>query len=183
MEPLIPTRICLDRLPSWTEPCQAEHAQLTAGLIEHPAIQGSEAIVPAAGTQAPNTAGLPDALKRGIEELSGVPTDGVRVHYNSSEPARLLASTFAQADDIHIPAGQERLLPHEAWHVVQQVQGCVRPTIQTKGVSPVNDDSGLEHEADTMGARAMMDRSDPATQVLEPQTNTDQNPCWTVRNK
>lgn len=183
MEPLIPTRICLDRLPSWTEPHQAEFAQLAARLIEHPAIQGPEAIVPAAVTPAPNTAGLPDALKRGIEELSGVPMDGVRVHYNSSEPDRFVTATFAQGDDIHIPAGQQRHLPHAAWHVVQQVQGCVQPTIQRKSGSPVNDDSGLEHEADSMGARAMMDRSDPATQVLEPQTNTDQNPCIAVRNK
>lgn len=50
--------------------------------------------------------------------------------------------------------GQERHLPHEAWHVVQQAQGRVKPTFQMKGMA-VNDDEGLEHEADIMGERAV----------------------------
>ena len=45
--------------------------------------------------------------------------------------------------------GQERHLPHEAWHVVQQKMGLVRPTLQAKGVG-INDDPGLEQEADRM---------------------------------
>ena len=44
-------------------------------------------------------------------------------------------------------------MPHEAWHVVQQKQGRVKPTMQAKGLS-INDDKGLEHEADMMGMRA-----------------------------
>ena len=51
-------------------------------------------------------------------------------------------------------SGQERHLPHEAWHVVQQAQGRVKPTMQLQDGVPVNDDQGLEHEADAMGARA-----------------------------
>ena len=45
-------------------------------------------------------------------------------------------------------------MPHEAWHVVQQTQGRVRPTMQMKDGVPVNDDEGLEREADVMGSRA-----------------------------
>ena len=37
--------------------------------------------------------------------------------------------------------------------MVQQKQGRVKPTLQAKGVA-INDEQGLEHEADTMGARA-----------------------------
>jgi hypothetical protein len=104
----------------------------------------------------PNNTGLPDNLKSGIESLSGISMDNVRVHYNSSQPAQLNALAYAQGTDIHVAPGQEQHLPHEAWHVVQQAQGRVKPTLQMKGgVSvSVNDDTGLEHEADVMGAKA-----------------------------
>ncbi|MEA2875394.1 MAG: hypothetical protein QOF14_590 [Hyphomicrobiales bacterium] len=100
-----------------------------------------------------NETGLPDQLKSGVEALSGVSLDDVRVHYNSSQPARMNALAYAQGNDIHVAPGQERHLPHEAWHVVQQAQGRVKPTLQMKGVA-INDDSGLEREADVMGAKA-----------------------------
>ncbi|ATQ79049.1 hypothetical protein CR152_22120 [Massilia violaceinigra] len=101
-----------------------------------------------------NNAGLPDQLKAGMESLSGMSMDHVKVHYNSAQPAQLNAHAFAQGSDIHLAPGQERHLPHEAWHVVQQAQGRVRPTMQMKAGVPVNDDASLESEADVMGARA-----------------------------
>ena len=100
-----------------------------------------------------NSTGLPDALKSGIENLSGMSMDHVRVHRNSAKPAQLQAHAYAQGSDIHLGPGQERHLPHEAWHVVQQAQGRVKPTMQMKGIG-VNDDAGLEQEADVMGAKA-----------------------------
>jgi len=100
-----------------------------------------------------NDTGMPDGLKAGIEEMSGLSLDDVKVHYNSPKPAQLNALAYAQGTDIHVAPGQEQHLPHEAWHVVQQSQGRVRPTMQTQGVD-VNDDPGLEREADFMGARA-----------------------------
>ncbi|MGC1303919.1 MAG: DUF4157 domain-containing protein [Caulobacteraceae bacterium] len=102
-----------------------------------------------------NDSGLPDALKSGVETLSGLSLDDVRVHYNSDQPAQLNALAYAQGRDIHIAPGQERHLPHEAWHVVQQAQGRVQPTMQMKDGVRVNDDAGLEHEADVMGAKAL----------------------------
>lgn len=42
--------------------------------------------------------------------------------------------------------------PHEAWHVVQQKQGRVKPTIQLQNKVNVNEDAGLEKEEDVMGA-------------------------------
>ncbi|WP_235425582.1 eCIS core domain-containing protein [Cellvibrio mixtus] len=105
--------------------------------------------------QKSNNTGLPDNLKAGIENLSGISMDHVKVHYNSEKPAQLNAHAYAQGSEIHVAPGQERHLPHEAWHVVQQAQGRVKPTVQMKGNLLVNDDSGLESEADIMGARAL----------------------------
>ena len=101
-----------------------------------------------------NPTGLPDNLKTGVESFSGVSLDNVKVHYNSARPAQLNALAYAQGSDIHVAPGQARHLPHEAWHVVQQAQGRVQPTMQMKDGVPVNDDAGLEHEADVMGAKA-----------------------------
>lgn len=101
-----------------------------------------------------NNTGLPDNLKSGIENLSGYSMDDVKVHYNSSKPAQLQAHAYAQGTDIHLGTGQEKHLPHEAWHVVQQKQGRVKPTMQFKGKVNINDDAGLEREADVMGMKA-----------------------------
>lgn len=98
--------------------------------------------------------GLPGRLKSGIEALSGIAMDQVRVRYNSPHPARLEAAAFARGREIHLAPGEEAHLPHEAWHIVQQAQGRVRPTLRMDGGTPVNDDQGLEAEADRMGARA-----------------------------
>jgi hypothetical protein len=102
-----------------------------------------------------NNTGLPDQLKSGIESLSGHLMDDVKVHYNSDKPAQLSAHAYAQGTDIHLASGQEKHLPHEAWHVVQQKQGRVKPTMQMKGKVNVNDDKGLEKEADVMGVKAL----------------------------
>ncbi len=101
-----------------------------------------------------NRTGLPDSLKAGVESLSGRSFDHVRVRRNSSKPAQLNAHAYAQGGDIHLAPGQEKHLPHEAWHVVQQAQDRVKPTLQMKSGVPVNDDPSLEREADVMGARA-----------------------------
>ena len=101
-----------------------------------------------------NDTGLPDELKSGIESLSGMSLDQVRVHYNSSQPAQLDALAYTQGTDIHVAPGQEQHLPHEAWHVVQQAQGRVQPTAQLRDGVPLNDDPTLEQEADSMGATA-----------------------------
>jgi hypothetical protein len=102
-----------------------------------------------------NNTGMPDHLKSGVENLSGMDMSDVKVHYNSDKPAQLSALAYAQGNDIHVGPGQEQHLPHEAWHVVQQRQGRVQPTMQMKEGIPVNDDPGLENEADVMGAKAV----------------------------
>lgn len=120
---------------------------------------GGESSGPGSGSGGGGT-GLPGELKSGIEGLSGYSMDDVKVHYNSSEPAQMQAHAYAQGTDIHIGPGQEQHLPHEAWHVVQQKQGRVKPTVQLKGKVAVNDDAGLEREADEMGAKALQMKSE-----------------------
>ncbi|MBI3727441.1 MAG: DUF4157 domain-containing protein [Burkholderiales bacterium] len=102
---------------------------------------------------ATNDTGLPDQLKAGIETLSGISMDGVKVHYNSSKPAQLSALAYAQGRNIYLGPGQGHQLPHEAWHLVQQRQQRVEPTLHQAGVA-INDDPHLEQEADRMGMQA-----------------------------
>jgi hypothetical protein len=127
---------------------------LSETQMSREAIIQRQADVADMGAQSEKT-GLPDNLKIGIESLSGLALDHVRVHYNSPRPAQLQALAYAQGTDIHVAPGQERHLPHEAWYVVQQAQGRVKPTMQMKGEVQVNDDKGLEHEAEVMGTKTL----------------------------
>ena len=111
------------------------------------------------GPPRPNNTGMPDNLKAGIESLSGFSMDDVRVHYNSSKPATVQALAYTQGTDIHVAPGQEKHLPHEAWHVAQQMAGRVSPTTNINGM-PVNDNAALEHEADVMGEKAVQCEKD-----------------------
>ena len=115
-----------------------------------------------------NSTGLPDNLKSGVESLSGYSMDDVNVHYNSSKPTQLNAHAFAQGSDIHVASGQEKHLPHEAWHVVQQKQGRVQANRQMKGNVNINDDEGLEREADVMGEKALQGKFESTTLSKSP---------------
>lgn len=156
--------------PRTSAPVQAKAAsRLPVAAARRPGIdkrpQGALPAGPSAGlslanvpirarpAQAARPAGLPEPLKAGIERLSGFAMDDVRVHRDSPEPARLGALAYTQGRDIHLGRGQERHLPHEAWHAVQQRQGRVKATRQLKGMG-VNDSSALEAEADAGAAAA-----------------------------
>ncbi|MCH7575307.1 MAG: DUF4157 domain-containing protein [Candidatus Marinimicrobia bacterium] len=104
--------------------------------------------------EAANRTAMPSRLKAGMEVLSGMDLSGIRVHTNSSKPAQFNALAYTQGQDIYVGPGQEKHLPHEGWHAVQQMQGRVNPTAQCKGVS-INDDDAMEREADAMGAQAL----------------------------
>ncbi len=133
---------------------QSEGLQRKADLVNN-AAQRAEA-------PRPNNTGMPDNLKAGIESLSGFSMDDVRVHYNSSKPATVQALAYTQGTDIHVAPGQEKHLPHEAWHVAQQMAGRVSPTTNINGM-PVNDNAGLEHEADVMGEKAIQKIDDKSS--------------------
>lgn len=112
-----------------------------------------------------NKTGMPDKLKSGVESLSGMDMSDVRVHHNSAKPMQFNALAYAQGNQIHLGPGQEKHLPHEAWHVVQQKQGRVSPTLQLKGAF-LNNDKGLESEADVMGVKAIQQGAASASKNL-----------------
>jgi len=97
---------------------------------------------------------LPLALRSGLEQLSGVDLSEVQVHHDSHAPASLGAAAFTYGKAIHLGPGEQRYLPHEGWHAVQQAQGRVAPSFQLGGVA-INNANTLEREADTMGALAL----------------------------
>ncbi len=121
-----------------------------------------------------NSTGLPNTLKDNVESMSGENLDDVKVHYNSSEPAKVGAHAFAQGSNIHLGPGQEQHLPHEAWHTVQQKQGRVTPTKQLKG-KKINDQDELEKEADVMGEKAANGSAGPPASNLSNSSGSAQN--------
>ncbi|MCW2244945.1 hypothetical protein M2352_000536 [Azospirillum fermentarium] len=134
----------------------AHLVQMAEDLNASPAVARLETLQRAASADS----GLPAHVKAGVEALSGLSLEGVRVHRNSPRPAQFQAHAMTEGTDIHVAPGQERHVPHEAWHVVQQMQGRVRPTAQLRPASgtaaiPVNSDPALEEEADRMGSHAL----------------------------
>ena len=97
---------------------------------------------------------LPMDLLQGISAQSGHDLSDVNVHRNSEKPAQVGALAFAQGNDIHLGAGQEQHLAHEAAHVVQQREGRVQPNTQVAGLA-VNDNPQLEKEADSVAEQVM----------------------------
>lgn len=94
-----------------------------------------------------NRTGIPDGLKERVERMSGISMDPVKVHYNSPKPAAVQALAYTQGSQVYLGPGQEKHLGHELGHVVQQMQGRVKPTGTVNGL-PLNDEAALEHEAD-----------------------------------
>lgn len=129
---------------------------------------GGRAAMPATGGGKP----LPDEVRAKLEASFGADFSAVRIH-EGPEAAAVGALAFTRGTDIFFAPGQyqpetergRELLAHELGHVVQQAQGRVRATAQAKGVA-INDDDGLEREADEMSARAMRgERASAATKV------------------
>lgn len=106
--------------------------------------------------------GLPGGLKSSIETMSGQNLDDVKVNYNSSKPKEVGAHAYAQGNQIEVAPGQEKHLPEEAWHTVQQKEGRVQANTAVNG-TPVNDDAGLEKEARDKGGEAAQMKADSAS--------------------
>lgn len=77
---------------------------------------------------------LPPPLRHALETQTGADLSDVRVH-RTHAPHMLGAHAYTHGTDIHIAPDAphvlgsrgQALLAHEAWHVVQQAQGRVRP--------------------------------------------------------
>ncbi len=108
-----------------------------------------------------NNTGIPDDVKQRMEDSFGTDFSSVRVHPDSAKAPEVGALAYTQGTDIHFAPGQfkpdtsvgQQLLGHELTHVVQQAEGRVQPTTEIGGM-PVNDNEGLEHEADVLGTKA-----------------------------
>jgi len=136
-------------------PPSASRMQLPASPIQRQSDPDEEELLQ--GNFVPkvvNNTAMPDGLKSGLEQLGNVALDDVRVHYNSPRPATMQAHATTQGTRIDIAPGQDRTLPHEGWHVVQQKQGRVPVTGFLEDGTPLNDNDALEAEADRMGAAA-----------------------------
>jgi hypothetical protein len=104
--------------------------------------------------------GLPGPVRGKMEHAFGADFSSVKVR-ESSEASAIGAQAFTRGNEVvfapgHYDPGSERgqaLIGHELAHVVQQSEGRVAPTMQAKGLA-INDDAGLEAEADALGARA-----------------------------
>ena len=126
----------------------------TAQMMEEEELQGKFETV----QREPDQTGMPTGVRSQMETAMNTDFSDVRVHANSSRAPEVGALAYTQGSDIHFAPGQfqpdtttgQQLLGHELTHVVQQREGRVQPTTEVAGL-PVNDDPGLEQEADQMG--------------------------------
>jgi hypothetical protein len=115
---------------------------------------------------------MPEHVQAKMERAFRADFTDVRIHEGNQAKA-LNALAYTQGTDIHFAPGHyqpdtrqgQELLGHELTHVVQQRQGRVAATTQTKRIS-INNDRALEIEADEMGARAA--RADSAASSVGP---------------
>lgn len=94
-----------------------------------------------------NHTGIPVQTKSFLESSYGFSLNDVKVHYHSEKPAQLQALAYAQGNEVYVGPGQEKHLPHELMHVIQQKKGMVKPDKVINGVA-VNTSKQLEREAD-----------------------------------
>ncbi|MDE5891363.1 MAG: DUF4157 domain-containing protein, partial [Acetatifactor sp.] len=99
-----------------------------------------------------NHTGIPTQLKKRVEDSTALELDDVRIHYNSGRPAELDALAYTQGTQVYLGPGQERHLPHELGHVVQQKLGMVRADTRHESGAALNTDQALERQADRIGA-------------------------------
>lgn len=97
------------------------------------------------------TALLPVALRRAGEFVSGICLGDVRVHYDSEKPGELGFAAFAQGRNIYLAPEQQMHLPHELWHVIQQISGIAEIPDELMHQQVLFRED-LEREADVMGA-------------------------------
>lgn len=112
-----------------------------------------------------NTTGLPDDLKSGLEALSGISLDDIKVYYNSPLPAKYGLAAFAEKNNIYIAPGQKKHLAHEAWHVIQQKQGRVKADTKMDDGLKFNKDQSLEEEATNKGNEALKNKGNGALET------------------
>ncbi|MFN8396087.1 MAG: DUF4157 domain-containing protein [Bacteroidia bacterium] len=103
---------------------------------------------------------LPEEVRGKMESVIGTDFSGVKVHANSDKAVEAGALAYTQGSEIHFAPGQydpnskqgQELLAHELTHVQQQSENRVKSNGEVAGM-PLNDDKGLEKEADDVASR------------------------------
>lgn len=112
---------------------------------------------------------LPSDLQTNMENSLGHDFSNVNIQKDSQEAADMHARAFTKGDSVHFAPGEfdphseqgKNLIGHEFTHVAQQRSGAVQPTrVMGKGLQ-LNDNQGLEHEADHFGRKAA--KGDPVS--------------------
>ena len=115
---------------------------------------------------------LPSVVQAKMETALGADFSDVNIHTESQQASHVGALAYALGNDVHFAPGQydphsttgQELIGHELAHVVQQREGRVQPTTQARGV-PVNDNKGLEVEADELGRKGAQMKVEEPVQV------------------
>ncbi|MCR6641940.1 MAG: DUF4157 domain-containing protein [Sporocytophaga sp.] len=126
---------------------------------------------------------MPSIVQRKMEASFGEDFSDVNIHKDSSQSKELNAYAHTQGNNIHFAPGMyhsdsqkgQELLGHELTHVVQQREGRVQPTVQKKGVN-INDDEGLEKEADEMGEKAAKGEKTGVYGAMASGSSSEDNP-------
>ena len=130
--------------------------------------QLSQAQPPVFQLKSSSASGMPDETLNKMSSSFGTDFSDVNIHSDSKSATDAGALAYTQGNDIHFAPGQydpssqsgQELLGHELTHVQQQREGRVQANNEVNGM-PLNDDKGLEKEADDMGAKAAQRKSNP----------------------
>lgn len=106
--------------------------------------------------------GIPGPVLAKMEHAFQTDFSAVRVHADSSHAESMGALAYARGNDIHFAPGKynpgtregQELLGHELAHVHENRKSPAGVTRWLKGGEPVNDNPGLERNADRLGRRA-----------------------------
>lgn len=150
-------------------PESKQAAQLQAGADQHTTQLKDER---------EGTSGMDNDLATGVEQEFAKETGkqvslaGTKVTKNSSKPADVNAEAVAQGNEVDLAAGKGQHEGHELTHILQQKADMVKPTKTVNG-TPVNDDRGLEAQADRIGAKAKKYKGGGETSQLKTIENTE----------
>lgn len=113
---------------------------------------------------------LPLDIQQNMSSKIGANFSGVTIHTDTHAiqmNQELGARAFTHGNDIYFNSGEyntfstegKHLLAHELTHVLQQRQGHMKPSMQTKG-ELINDDTRLDREANVKEGEALQLRSE-----------------------
>ena len=116
----------------------------------------------------PTSGGMPVDLLINMSQSLGADFSEVNIHRDSQSATDAGALAYTQGNDVHFAPGQydpesasgQELIGHELTHVIQQREGRVRANNEVNGM-PLNDDKGLEKEADEGGMKVTQLKSNP----------------------